>query len=369
MLILIFIFTLLHAMLYIGLSVEWDKIELHSDPKNTNTFSVIIPVRNEVKNISDLLQHLEKQFFSKSNFEVIVINDFSEDETVEVVEDWMKKSQLDLHIISLSDEEKQGKKHALTLGVKEAKYPIILTTDADCTMKSDWITSYNEVFNEGIQMVAGPVGIVGKGMFARFQQAEFAGLIGFGAVTISRDSPAMCSGANLGFRKSVFEEVKGYEDNLFTPSGDDEFMLHSVMSRYPNSALFLKDERAVVETPAQESWHDLKNQRTRWSSKWKHNRNAKIKVLAILFFADYLSFYVMLLGFLLGWVPLLFVITTFMIRLLADYNYLSKINAFLGGKSIFLSVLFLQILYPAHVLLMGMSSIFGNYTWKGRRYR
>ncbi len=369
MLILITFFTLLHALLYLWLLIKWNKIDPQLNSNNENSFSVIIPVRNESKNIKNLLYYLENQSFSHENFEVIVVNDFSEDQTEAIVHEHINSSKLSIKLMHLTDREKQGKKHALTLGVKEATYPFIITTDADCFMKPDWLRSYNELVDSNTNMVAGPVGIVGEGIFSRFQQAEFSGLIGFGAVTISRNSPAMCSGANLGFRKSVFEEVKGYEDNLFTPSGDDEFMLHSVMSKYPNSVKFLKDEKAVVETPAQETWSALQNQRTRWTSKWKHNRNGKIKVFAILFFIDYLLSFLMIIGLLVGQIPSLFVICVILLRFIVDYNYLRKVNAFLEGKSIFFAVLFLQILYPIHVLLMGVSSIFGNYTWKGRRYR
>ncbi|MFK7952824.1 MAG: glycosyltransferase [Ekhidna sp.] len=368
MLILITIFTTLHALLYLWLFVSWNSITNSPESSNQNHFSIIIPVRNEAKNIINLLAYLEVQSFPISNFEVIVVNDFSEDGTEYSVLEYINQSTLNLKLLNLTDSKKQGKKHALTLGVKEARHPFVVTTDADCIIPKDWLFSFNETVDAETNMVAGPVGIIGDGIFARFQRAEFAGLIGFGAVTISRDSPAMCSGANLGFRKQVFEEVRGYEDNLFTPSGDDEFMLHSVMNKYPGSVKFLKDKRAVVETPAQSNWANLRNQRTRWTSKWKHNRNRGIQALAILFFLDYFLFYMMVTGLVMGWMLPSIVIGFVTVRFLADYIYLNSVNRFLGGQSIFLAVLFLQFLYPAHVLLMGVSSIFGKYTWKGRKY-
>lgn len=368
MLILISLFAILHVVLYINLTRGWDQIKHKPNDGNRNTFSVVIPVRNEAKNIDITLQHLANQNYPSTHFEVIVVDDFSEDETCELVSKWLEIVDFDLKLIQLTDQSRQGKKHGITTGVKAAKHSVILTTDADCRMGEEWVSTYNQVFDEDINMVTGPVAIVGNGLFARFQQTEFAGLIGFGAITISRNNPTICSGANLGFLKTVFMEVKGYEDNLFTPSGDDEFMLHDVMSRYPNSVRFLKDKNAVVYTPYQSNWIDLQNQRTRWTSKWKHNRNVKVQALAILFFLDYSLFYLMLIGLFIGWFNLWIVFLISGFRFLANYIYLNRINSFMEGKPIFLSVLFLQILYPAHVLLMGVKSIFGKYTWKGRHY-
>jgi poly-beta-1,6-N-acetyl-D-glucosamine synthase len=336
--------------------------------ENSNTFTVIIPARNEAENIEAILHHLAKQDYPTDQYEVIVVDDFSDDKTFDIASKWLTRADFELNVIQLKDPTRQGKKHGITAGVNAAKHTIILTTDTDCRMGKDWITSYNQIFDEDVKMVAGPVAIEGSGLFARFQQAEYAGLIGFGAVTISKNNPTICSGANLGFRKTVFEEVKGYENNFFTPSGDDEFMLHDVMSHYPNSVRFLKDQRAIVSTPHQSSWIDLQNQRTRWTSKWKHHRNRVVQALAVLFFLDYALFYLLLVGLFAGLFTFWFVLLLSGLRFLANYIYLNRINSFLKGKSIFISVLLLQILYPTHVLLMGVKSIFGNYTWKGRRF-
>lgn len=369
MFILISAFTVLHLLFYMSLSSGWKHLTVELNPENINSFSIIIPVRNEAHNIERIVTDLENQSYPKNQFEVIIVDDFSNDSTSNKVLELISKTTLDLRLISLNDSDRNGKKHAITKGVNESRKEVIITTDADCRMQHQWIKSYNEAFGKEIKMIAGPVGIIGDGFFSRFQQAEFAGLIGLGAVTIKRNNPTMCSGANLAFRKTAFFEVNGYVNNLFTPSGDDEFMLQSIMSKYPNSVRFLKDRRAIVETLSQKKWKDLQNQRTRWSSKWKHNRNKKVQTLAILFFIDYLVFYTMILGVFIGWVSMELALIVLILRFLSNLNFISKVNSFLLGKSIFLPVLILQILYPAHVLLIGVKSIFGDYTWKGRRYK
>lgn len=362
-------FTALHVFFYLSLAYWWRKVPTGIRQDTQQPFSIVVPVRNEAGTIAHLLKCLEAQTYPKALYEVIVVDDFSEDSTQEVVNELITSLSMDLQLVQLTDPEKQGKKHALTAGVRSAQHAIILTTDADCHFGTQWLQCYNDTFNDSINMVAGPVAITGKGLFARLQQVEFAGLIGFGAVTISKESPSMCSGANLGFRKSAFEAVGGYTDNLFTPSGDDEFLLFNIMRNFPNSTVFLKQTEAVVSTPSHSRLKAFFNQRTRWTSKWKHNKNSNVRLSAVLFFLDYLTFYAAGALTLAGMFPLLLFSGVFAMRLISMCAFVAPINAFMKGKSSFWPLFVFQIIYPLHVLFMGMNSIFGSYTWKGRTYR
>ncbi len=368
MILIIGTFTLLHVLFYFSLTYEWRKIDKPTAKKPSTAFSIIVPVRNEAANIVRLLDCLEKQDYPKDLYEVVIVNDFSEDETLEVIDQFTSRTKVTVKLITLKDVTKQGKKHALTAGVKASTHETVLTTDADCWMSSNWLMAYNKVFSQDVNMVAGPVSIEGKGIFGRLQQVEFAGLIGFGAVTIHKENPSMCSGANLGFKKRAFDEVGGYKSNLFTPSGDDEFLLYDIMKRFPHSTRFLKDPAAVVRTSAHTRFSSFINQRTRWTSKWKHNKNWKVRLSAVLFFFDYLFFYAALILGILGSLNLYFVILVFLLRYLSDFAFVASVNRFLKGKRSFLILIFFQIIYPMHVLFMGLNSIFGSYTWKGRNY-
>lgn len=366
--ILIAAFTLLHVLFYLRLARGWSRIPPIQQRDTLLPFSVILPVRNEASTIQTILAKLEQQDYPRELYEVIVIDDFSEDETVEMVKQFQDSLSLDLRLVQMSDSKKQGKKHALTAGVKAAKHETILTTDADCWFGKSWIKSYNDAFDETINMVAGPVAIEGKGAFARLQQVEFAGLMGFGAVTISEENPSMCSGANLGFRKRSFEEVGGYTDNLFTPSGDDEFLLFNIMRKFPHSTRFMKSSEGIAHTLAHIRLSSFINQRTRWTSKWKHNKNWKVKLSAVLFFLDYLIFYAAIACAILGFIDPVFVSGIAILRFVVIFSFVMPVNRFMKGKSSFLPLLAFQIIYPLHVLFMGMNSIFGSYTWKGRKY-
>lgn len=368
MIFLIVVFSVLHVFFYLKLALGWRKILTIEKKESLMPFSVIIPARNEEKNIKRILGNLTNQDYPKDLFEVIVVDDFSDDSTPEKVMQMMDSSDINIRLIQLDDKSRQGKKHALTAGVGAASHEVILTTDADCWFDKNWIRSYNDAFDETTNMVAGPVAIRGNGMFARLQQVEFAGLMGFGAVTISEENPSMCSGANLGFRKSAFEDVGGYTNNLFTPSGDDEFLLFNIMRKFPHSTRFLKSDQAIVNTPAHNKLRAFLNQRTRWTSKWKHNKNNTVRISAVLFFLDYLLFYLAIAGATLLWFDSLLIGVIIGIRFVALYSFVAAVNRFLKGKGSFWPLIIFQIIYPLHVLFMGMNSIFGSYTWKGRKY-
>lgn len=367
--VLIIIFTIIHVLFYLKLAWGWRQIPTVSSEESLIPFSVVIPVRNEADNIERILQRLAVQDYPEDLFEVIIVDDFSNDQTVPIVHRLKESMHITIRLIQLENQERQGKKHALTAAVRAAKHETILTTDADCWFEKEWIRSYNNAFEESTNMVAGPVAIEGKGLFARLQQVEFAGLMGFGAVTIAHENPSMCSGANLGFRKRAFEEVGGYTNNLFTPSGDDEFLLFNIMRKFPNSTHFLKEEKAVVKTPAHLKLSSFINQRVRWTSKWKHNKNWKVRVSAVLFFMDYLLFYGAMGFAFLGRIDPSLISLIIVARFFSLFLFVSPINRFMKGKGSFWALLIFQIIYPLHVLFMGMNSIFGSYTWKGRRYR
>ena len=361
-------FTLIYLVFFILLSLGWRSIKPTHSTSDDCGITVIVPVRNEANGIEHLLTCLAYQDYHRDRFEVIVVNDFSEDQTVAIVERLVKKFQIDLKVISLEDPQKSGKKYAITKGVEVAKFDFIITTDGDCRMGPKWLASYAPSFRNGKLFIAGPVALKGDGIFSTLQQLEFSGLIGFGAVTIKSKTPSMCNGANLGFSKTAFNEVEGYKGNYDIPSGDDEFLLYDIQEKHPTQTTFLKSKTALVLTSTHTSLKGFINQRIRWTSKWKYHKNFKLRLFAVLFFAHYLV-YLLGLGFVVfnQW-PVYIFLMVFGIHLLSLAIYILPVQRFLGHRNGLFSLLFLQIIYPIHVLFMGVNSIFGRYTWKGRKY-
>lgn len=367
MVLLVSIFSLGHVLFYLILSWKWSRIKPFKDGVESS-FSIIIPARNEEANIRKIILDLENQTTEKTKYEVIVVDDFSTDETKKLVSEFIETTNVDLKLLELNDPKLLGKKNALTKGIEEAKNEIILTIDADCRVESKWVESYARAFNNNTQIVAGPVSLEGKGIFANMQMTEFAGLIAFGGVTLSSNNPSMCSGANLGFRKSAFNAVGGYQGNLGIPTGDDEFLLYDIIKKYPGSGRFLKSKEGIVKTKTQPTFQSFLSQRSRWTSKWKYNKNWKLKLTAVLFFIDYLFFLAAVLGTIFGYFMPVFIGVIFLLRFLANYTLVKKASNFLDHNSVLGPLILLQLFYPFHVLIMGVKSIFGGYTWKGRTY-
>lgn len=356
---------LLNLLFYGGLTYTWRIISAQPAPSPSG-FSVIVPVRNEEANVVPLLRALASQRYDPRLFEILIVDDYSEDATREKVEAFAQNTEHTIRLLRLKPKEGMGKKSALTMGVREARFECVITTDADCLMGKEWLATYAHHWGDK-QLLAGPVAIHGSSLFAALQQVEFAGLVGFGAVTLERGSPSICSGANLAFKKEAFEKVGGYADNIHLASGDDEFLLYSIFQSYPEKVGFLKDKKALVQTPAHRSWRALLNQRKRWTSKWRHHKNRHLRLAAIFFFFENLGFLgVGILSFLVEMVPLFVVLVV--VRCGLSSLYIHFVNRSMGLATRFVAPLLLQLFYPFHVCFMGMNSIFGSYSWKGRHY-
>lgn len=362
-------FSTVHAILFLWAAWYWSRISEAVSSNDTSIgFSVLIPVRNEESTIELLLQDISKQTYSKNLFEVIVLDDHSEDETGQRVEKFCGLSTLSVRYVALPPDLK-GKKAALTSGVSLAKHPIILTVDGDCRVGPDWIAGYAAAYSaKTAKMIAGPVRMEGDSLFEKLQIVEFGALVGFGAAALQAQRPSMCNGANLSYRKDAFLEVKGYEGNAQIPSGDDEFLMQKIFAKYPDQVHFLKDDRAIVRTSAKPNLSEFINQRVRWSGKWRHHKNLFVHLLAIGVFLDYFSLIVGIGLALAGLFPLTLLIFLMGLRYLAEVALAWPVSRFLKVRSFLLPSLILQIIYPFCVSFLGFASIFGHYSWKGRKY-
>ena len=324
--------------------------------------SIIIAARNEESGIGHLLDDLSKQHYE--HFQVIIVDDHSSDRTKEIARQFAEIN----YRFSLLEGEAEGKKQALTQGIRAAEGTIIITTDADCRVPENWINGLRHYFrDDAIKMVFGGVGMPGKSFFSKLQSLEFLSLIGTGAATAALNLPTMCNGANLAFRKRVFEEVGGYSGNLHIPSGDDEFLMRKILTQYPAGVTFAADPFAVVTTSPSRNLTDFIHQRIRWAGKWKLNASFFSKALALFT----LCFQAALIVF-----PF-FVLRHMVNPMVAAYLCLGKVGLeilFLRSVSHFLRIswswpafMVLQVIYPLYVVIIGIISNFSSFEWKGRK--
>src|ERR1041385_2718505 len=184
--------------------------------------SIIIPVRNEEKNIESCLNSIAKQSYPRHLTEIIVADDSSDDETATLVKNWISTHDLNAKIISVP-ENLSGKKNALNEGVKNASGALIVTTDADCIMTSNWLSTIAGYYEKyAPSMICGMVSVRNENNFlSAFESLEQLGFTAIGAAGIYFNYPLMCNGANLAYPKKIFEEMGGYNPLAETASGDD----------------------------------------------------------------------------------------------------------------------------------------------------
>ncbi|MEL7006455.1 MAG: glycosyltransferase family 2 protein, partial [Bacteroidota bacterium] len=275
--------------------------------------------------------------------------------------------QTDIRIVSLK--EGSGKKAGVALGVREASGSIILCTDGDCRVPDSWVRIFASYFNEhNPKMISGPVKMYSNNWFGHYQALDFSSLIGFGASTLENGIASTCNGANMAYRKDVFEEVDGYEGNNQLPTGDDEFLLQKVHELYPDRVKFLKSTLALVTTNPKPTVFDFIQQRIRWGSKWRFHNSSLIKGTAVWAYLDALSVFMLIALTVTSSIPLLTAFLIIVARWLSEAYYLYKTSSFFtlnAGKRHYLIV---SIIYPFYVFFLGFASIFGHYSWKGRKY-
>lgn len=323
--------------------------------------SVIIPARNEEMIIGNLLTDLSVQEYR--NFEIIVVNDDSEDETL-----WMV-SRFDMKNLQAIHNKGKGKKEAITTGVRAARGGIIVVTDADCSVSPEWLKMIRAHFTDPrVRIVFGGVRMQGDDSFFHALQAiEFSSLVGTGAATAALGFPTLCNGANLAFRKKAFTAVKGYEGNLHIPSGDDEFLMRKIQKVTPGSVRFMNEPAAVVTTRSQADWEAFFNQRVRWASKWRYNSSRLSQVTAVLvvFFQ---------VAFVVNWffllTPLILQALFLMaVKMILEAALLLQVCRFLGTPWNWLAFFALQFLYPFYVIGVSGASFFRPFRWKNRIFR
>ncbi|MCR9252549.1 MAG: glycosyltransferase [bacterium] len=355
------------------LKVYWDRIPIEGIVTSDQELkvSVLIPVRDEATSIKELLNDIADQNYNNQLIEVLIIDDYSEDGTKQIVQQAIKELEIAIKLYSLKElQAPEGKKSAITIGVSKAQNDIILCTDGDCRISKDWVRNYvHQFLDNNINMVLGPVVFFSEeSSFVKLQQLEFAGLIGLGAASLEMGAPIMCNGANLGYRKSLFERVQGFDGNTNIASGDDEFLLQKAFDESSDSVRFIKSADALVSTSAKHSAGDFLNQRIRWASKWRFHKQSRVTIWAILVFLFQAATAIGIIGLFFMTKPGI-ALGILAIKVLAEFFYLKSVSEIMGVRLSKLEFCILQVMYPFYIVFLSIISLFIKYNWKGRSYK
>lgn len=255
-------------------------------PVPLKPISVIVCAHDEEQNLRELVPALLNQ--QHPEFEVIIVNDRSNDGTFDwLLDETKKEPRLKMVNIDSAPAHVNGKKFAITLGIKAAKYDWILLTDADCRPNNEqWIRSVSERCNEDKNFVLGYSAYEKRpgflNLFIRFETLLTAiQYIGFALA----GNPYMGVGRNLAYRKSVFLENKGFNNFLSVTGGDDDLFVNQHATA-KNTAIALGDDALVYSFP-KTTLKEFYRQKVRHLSVGKKYR-VKHKFLLALFFMTHL---------------------------------------------------------------------------------
>lgn len=238
--------------------------------------SVIVCARNEQENLRDYLHTLLNQDYPC--YEVIVINDGSEDGTQELLEQYALQAK-NLYITFVPREARviSSKKLALTIGIKASHYDHLLLTDADCRPESQhWIREMMSGFVRGGEQTE-----VVLGYGAYFERPTLLGsLINYDTLFIglqylgfaASKHPYMGVGRNLAYKKDTFFRHDGFRGLLNERSGDDDLFVNKVTNRH-NTAIVCSPN-SITWSPPKTSWHDWLHQKRRHLSVSHHYKIA-----------------------------------------------------------------------------------------------
>ena len=330
--------------------------------------SIVIAVRNEEKNIQSCLQSVLNQDYPKDLYEVILVDDHSEDATLKIAKGFQKNSDK-LKIIELKDNiVNSQKKKALTTGIYHSKGKWIAVTDADCVVPTTWLSTLVNYISNEVAFIAGPVKMQtnSESWLEKMQALESSGLVFIAASNIEAGTPMLCNGANVLYNKRLFNDVGGFENIDSVASGDDELLMHKFHNQCFKIKYCLKKE-AIVETLSCPDLVSFWEQRIRWVSKSKAYKNWRISLAQILVYLANLAVFCGMIGWLFdkwNWfIPVAFC----SLKMLIDFVLLYNATRFLGNQrllKLFIPTFFLNIIY---VIIIGIAGNFvKKYNWKGR---
>ncbi len=345
------------------------KRQIHfSEEKNQSFISIVISARNEVNNIKECIKQIEKQNFPKNQFELIIIDDASEDQTYQLAQTVLNNSGLDFQLIHQNTH--QGKKHNLKLAIQKSKGHIIVTSDADVVYRNpNWLMTISEYFKENTpNMLIMPIDYQYRfGFLSIFQSIENIALTGITAGYTGINKPFMCNGANLAFTKTTYESVNGYQNHLQHASGEDIFLMEDFKKLNPKAIHYALLRELIVKTEPVNSISELLHQRTRWANKTKHNSNHINLFSGFIIIGANLLFLALFVAILKKSVIIPYLSIFALAKFVFDFLLLFLASDFLGKSKNIWWIIPFEFIYWIYTLAIGILSLFFKPYWKGKK--
>lgn len=288
----IFIFVSLVNFIYFFSFFSFSTLGIKNKIHPKVPVSVIICAKNEEENLRNFLPSILEQDYP--DYEIIVINDASADNTLEVIEDFQKIDPR-IKIVNVENNEAfwANKKYALTLGIKKAKNEHLLFTDADCAPQSrNWITEMARNFQPGNSI------ILGYGGYFQHKGSLLNKLIRFETMLTAIQyfsyarlgTPYMGVGRNLAYTSTRFYEMKGFANHLHLRSGDDDLFVNEAST--PDNTAICYHPDSITRSVPKNKFSDWFRQKRRHVSVAGHYKT-KHKILLGTFFSFRILFWLL----------------------------------------------------------------------------
>jgi len=370
MIFIIAIISLLYYTIIVFFITGFNNIAITNNHtiKPQHTFSIIIPFRNEAKNLPILLSSLSNLNYPSHLYEILLVNDESEDNYEQIISSF---NNLNLRIINSERQTISPKKDAINTAIKSSKHNWIVTTDADCEVPPNWLELFNQIIVEKeVLFISAPVKFIEQNSFlCHFQNLNFISLIGSTIGSFGMQNPIMCNGANLCYSKEVFLKINGFKGNSTIASGDDVFLMEKMNSLFPKKTYFLKSKEVIVKTKAEKNLVNFYNQQVRWAGKSTAYNSVFSKIVGISVLLINVLIISLIVASILNPIYWKILIVIFSLKLFIDFILINKTAEFLNNTSSLKYYLITSIFYPFFIAFTGISSLFKSYQWKGRKFK
>lgn len=272
--------------------------------------SVIVCAKNEEENVRKFVPLLAEQNYA--TFEIVLIDDASSDNTLEVFEEF-EKMYSNVKLVKVENNEAfwGNKKFALTLGIKAAKYDYLLFTDADCYPTSkDWITTMSSQFTMHKNIV------LGYGAYEKISNSFLNKIIRFETLVTATQyfswaqlgKPYMGVGRNMAYKREEFFKVRGFMDHMKLRSGDDDLFINQAATGDNTTICYLPD--SFTYSMPKTSFKEWFTQKRRHVSTAKHYKLFDRNQLGLFYFTQllFLVLPIVLLAFQYQWIAVVSII-------------------------------------------------------------
>lgn len=318
--------------------------------------SIIICARNEDDNLTEFLPKILVQDYPE--FEVIVVNDCSIDNTENVIDEFAKIfPNLKKVTIKEDDYYKHGKKFAVMVGIKGTKYDNLLFTDADCfPANENWLKDMASGFVNKKEIVLG-YGAYKKGegflnKLIRFDTFLIAANYLSAAI---KGKAYMGVGRNLAYKKDLFYKQKGFSKHYHITSGDDDLFINQACTQENTNVVV--SHNAITYSIAKSTFSDWKRQKQRHLTTAPHY-NAGSKTKITLGYVFQYGFHLLFLSVLIFKTTILAALVGFILKILIQMIIFNKVSKKLNEVDLWLMAFFYEIILLVIYPVFHISKLF-----------